>query len=194
MITVDELIHAFFLPRRWLFIFPPVGWLIWFFRVETDDFWFPFSMGITIFTILQNYPAIIKNLYGKPYYYDDLLLHNYLKRKLVVQNDQIIVRKLYEQCFVIIATWVISFSTFGLLFYKLFQFKGLLYTKAQIWSLLAGSVAGIDMTQGTLCKFALRILIERQRKRFEEQWQLHFLDLPISPVRLDRAEEIDVKQ
>jgi len=189
MFTIDQVIHALVLPRRWLFIFPPICWLLWFLRVETDEFWFPFAMGVTVFTILQNYPAFIKNLYGKPYYYDDLLLHTYLKRKLVVREDQIVVRKLYEQCFVIIATWVIAGSTFGLLFYNLFRFEGLPYTEAQIWSLLAGSAAGIDMTQGTLCKLVLRVLIHRQRQRFEDQWQLR-IELP---ARSDVSEQSDVK-
>lgn len=153
-----------------LFSLPIIGWTLWFTKHVTDHTWFAVSSGVSTLAMVNNFPIVIRKLYGASHTYDDLTVKYYIERKLADHEDQIIVQKQYEGAFIIIATWVLSLSTFGLVYLQLFKFDELPYTWAQIWSILSGAVAGVNMCQGLILKTTLNLLVKKQRRKFDAMY------------------------
>lgn len=150
-----------------LFIFPIVGWTMWFIKYIKSQLWFSGSIGLSVLAIVNNFPLVIKKLYGSSHTYEDLTVKYYIERKLINADDQYKVQREYQGAFMIVATWVLSLSSFILVELKLFKFDELPYTWAQIWSILSGAIAGINMCQNLILRTTLGILVKKQRSKFD---------------------------
>lgn len=150
-----------------LFIFPIVGWAMWFTKYIKSQVWFSASIGTSVLAIVNNCPIVVKKLYGSSHTYEDLTVKHYIERKLVDAEDQRKVQREYEGVFMIVATWVLSLSSFLLVHLRLFKFDELPYTWAQIWSILSGAIAGVNMCQNLILRTTLSLLVKNQRTKFE---------------------------
>lgn len=154
-----------------LFIIPIVGWGIWFTKIIQNQLWFSSSAASTTLALVNNFPIVIKKLYGSSHTYEDLTVKYYIERKLAQHEDQVTVQRQYEGAFMIIATWVLTLSTFGLVYMELFKFDQLPYTWAQIWSIISGAIAGVNMVQSIILRTTLSRLVKRQRRKFERMFR-----------------------
>jgi len=117
------------------------------------------ALSSTIFSILQTNSFIIKKIYGKPDSFDNF----YIKKKITEKTDKYIIETRFQKLFIIIAFFVITLSTFGFIYFQLFDFSKSQNTPAQIFILLFGALASIHNIQHILCSYVLSMLIKYQK-------------------------------
>jgi hypothetical protein len=122
-------------------------------------------MSSSIFSILQTNSYVIKYIYGKPDTYDSL----YVKKKITEKTDIYVIERRFQKLFIIIAIVVITFSTFGFIYFQLFDFTETKATPAQIFVMLFSALLSIDSIQRVICSYALSILIKHQRYLIKKQ-------------------------
>jgi hypothetical protein len=160
-----------------LVVFPVAFWLVWFLHGIEHDAWFSWAIASTVFVIVQRFPLIVRRMYVQSHSYEDFNIKWYLERKLVDESARCIVQQRYEAAFMVVATWVISGSSGLLVYWELFSFQAMPYTGAQIWSLVSGAIAGVNMVQGLILRCILTALIRQQRAQFEKKWRMEGIDL-----------------
>ena len=156
---IDKVLDWCVSPQYGLLMLPSPFWILWFLYEQNNQLYFALSVTLSVFVILQTNPYIIKLIYGKPEHFDNL----YIKKNIVEKCDKYIVEKRFQKLFIIIAIIVITFSTFGFIFFQLFDFEQSKNTPAQIFVILFSAITSIDNIQRILCNYMLSILIKHQK-------------------------------
>jgi len=150
-------------PYRWMaLLLLLVLWFAGYIWIGPCIEWLSTGAGLSTFFLLWNNPWVIQLLYQRPLYYEDLYICTLLQGQDIDDAGSQVLRRKFEQYFVIIATFLISLSTFGVLYFKLFRLHGN-YNKAQVASLAAATLSGVNMIQKTLCKIMLSIIVRKHR-------------------------------
>jgi hypothetical protein len=127
--------------------------------------WFSWSCGFSTFTVLQNYPQIVRMRFARKAEFDDLAVHGYLLVKLPYNADREAVEAKFKKLFVLLSIYLMSLSAFSMVHFQLFKVHQLPYSGAQLFSLLSASISGISMIQNLLCSAALSWLIKQQKRQ-----------------------------
>jgi hypothetical protein len=159
--------------HRPLFVLPVALWVFWFTHLVRHDLWFATCTGVTVGVMIHNFPVVVRKMYGVSHTYDDLNLKSYIERKLIDEDARFMVQKQYEDAFIVVATWVLSLASFSLVYMELFKFDNLPYSWGQIWSILSGAVAGVNMVQSWILSLVLGLLVRKQRTLFSRMHELN---------------------
>ena len=156
---MDKIVDFCVSPHYYILLLPIPFWIVWGVNVTNSQLFFSLSMSSTVFSILQTNSYIIKYIYGKQETFDNL----YLKKKITEKTDKFIIEKRFQKLFIIIAIFVITISTFGFIYFQLFDFREAKNTPAQIFVLIFGALLSIENIQRVLCSNILWLLIKHQR-------------------------------
>ena len=156
---IDTIVDFCVRPHYIVYIIPIPFWISWAMNYNPERFFFAMALSSTIFSILQTNSFIIKKIYGKPDSFDNF----YIKKKITEKTDKYIIETRFQKLFIIIAFFVITLSTFGFIYFQLFDFSKSQNTPAQIFILLFGALASIHNIQHILCSYVLSMLIKYQK-------------------------------
>ena len=156
---IDKIVDYCVSPHYYILLLPIPFWVVWGVNINNSQLFFSLSISSTIFSTLQTNSYIIKYIYSKPETFDNL----YLKKKFSEKTDKFIIEKRFQKLFIIIAIFVITISTFGFIYFQLFDFREARNTPAQIFVLIFGAFLSIENIQRALCGNILWLLIKHQR-------------------------------
>jgi hypothetical protein len=155
---IDKVIDFCVTPHHIILLISIPFWCVWGTTTYHPQLFFSLSMSSSIFSILQTNSYCIKYIYGKPDTFDSL----YVKKKITERIDMYVIEKRFQKLFIIIAIVVITFSTFGFIYFQLFNFNKTT-TPAQIFVMLFSALLSIDSIQRVICSYSLYMLIKHQR-------------------------------
>jgi len=167
---MDKIVDFCVSPHYCILLIPIPFWIVWGVNVTNSQLFFSLSMSLSVFSILQTNSYIIKYIYGKQETFDNL----YLKKKITEKIDKFIIEKRFQKLFIIIAIFVITISTFGFIYFQLFDFREAKNTPAQIFVLIFGALLSIENIQRVLCNNILWLLIKHQRFLIKKNNLLNF--------------------
>ena len=167
---MDKIVDFCVSPHYCILLIPIPFWIVWGVNVTNSQLFFSLSMSLSVFSILQTNSYIIKYIYGKQETFDNL----YLKKKITEKIDKFIIEKRFQKLFIIIAIFVITISTFGFIYFQLFDFREAKNTPAQIFVLIFGDLLSIENIQRVLCNNILWLLIKHQRFLIKKNNLLNF--------------------
>lgn len=124
---------------------------------QTLYFLVPVS-GLSSYILLINFPIIIKNIHGKPLYFEDL------------EDDAFIdplIRKHFQMIFVVMVQITLTMLISGMIYYYYNQFKNTTLSKIELFGIAGGAVSLLMKIENTFGKMILSVLHMCKKRSIE---------------------------
>jgi hypothetical protein len=147
-------------------------------HMNHSNLFFSTATALTCLAVLLIVPKSVKNLFSSEYSYKDLDVTRYISDQIYSIELQTETRAEYDSLFDKIVIVVLTLSTFGFTYLKLFRHDDIqTFSVGKIIALLSGALTLVAKVQSIVLTCVLKLIVDAKRKAIENQWRTNGFEL-----------------